>query len=384
MRIGYNLIAYLPGSMGGMETYCRNLLSSLQKVDLGNRYSVLCDSHYKHEILLQNPNFQIISCNFSKPSFRWFLRGLIRNTVKIDILTPFINGLEVDVLHHPFSFLNPLHAKIPSVLTFHDMQHEFYPEYFSAFEMKTRRELYRPSPGLATRVIAISEHAKSCLVDRYGIQPGKIDVIYNGFNPSYRILDNPDGLQQIRLKYDLDRPFMYYPAATWPHKNHRKLFAALKIMKDLHRFDGQLVLSGIVKQAHGEILTEIQRLNLEKEVRVLGFLPEADLPWLFNSARLLVFPSLFEGFGIPLVEAMACGCPIVCSNVTSIPEVVGDAGVFFDPSIAEDIAEKIWMLWTDDAMRQEMAKIGLRRAKMFNWEETAKKTVEVYEKAVAG
>jgi glycosyltransferase involved in cell wall biosynthesis len=264
------------------------------------------------------------------------------------------------------------------------MQHEFYPEYFSAFEMKTRRELYRPSPGLATRVIAISEHAKSCLVDRYGIQPGKIDVIYNGFNPSYRILDNPDGLQQIRLKYDLDRPFMYYPAATWPHKNHRKLFAALKIMKDLHRFDGQLVLSGIVKQAHGEILTEIQRLNLEKEVRVLGFLPEADLPWLFNSARLLVFPSLFEGFGIPLVEAMACGCPIVCSNVTSIPEVVGEAGVFFDPSIAEDIAEKIWMLWTDDAMRQEMAKIGLRRAKMFNWEETAKKTVEVYEKAVAG
>jgi glycosyltransferase involved in cell wall biosynthesis len=384
MRIGFNLIAYLPGAMGGMETYCRNLLGALQEVDLNNRYAVLCDSHYTDEIQTKNPHFQIISCNYSRPSFKWFLRGLIRNTINIDILTPFMNRLEVDVIHHPFSFLNPLHAKIPSVLTFHDMQHEFYPEYFSPYEMKIRKELYRPSPRLATRIIAISKHAKASLVDRYRIRPEKVDVIYNGFNPSYRILDDPDGLEKIRLKYNLDRPFMYYPAATWPHKNHRKLFEALTIMKDRYHFDGQLVLTGVAMQAHNEALAEIGRLNLQDEVKVLGFLPHADLPWLFNLARLLVFPSLFEGFGIPLIEAMACGCPIVCSNVTSIPEVVGETGVFFDPSIAEDIAEKIWMLWTDDAMRQEMAKIGLRRAKMFNWEETAKKTVEVYEKALAG
>ena len=185
MRIGFNLVAFLPGSMGGMETSCRNLLFALQDVDRENDYSILCDIHYQDEILLKNPHFNIHACNYSKPSFRWLLRGIIRNTVKFDILTRFMDSLDVDVIHHPFSFLNPLHCRIPSVLTFHDMQHEFFPEYFSSYEMKIRREFYRPSPGLANRVIAISEHAKSCLVDRYGINPQKIDVIYNGFNPSF-------------------------------------------------------------------------------------------------------------------------------------------------------------------------------------------------------
>jgi glycosyltransferase involved in cell wall biosynthesis len=384
MRIGFNLIAFLPGSMGGMETYCRNLIAALQEVDFDNRYTVLCDSHYKDEIQTRNPLFQVMECNYSKPSFRWFLRGVIRNTFNIDILTPFMNRLEVDVIHHPFSFLNPLHTKIPSVLTFHDMQHEFYPQYFSAFEMKTRNELYRPSPGLATRVIAISEHAKSCLVEKYRINPEKIDVIYNGFSPSYRVLDDSDGLEKIRVKYSLNRPFMFYPAATWPHKNHRKLFEALKILKELHRFDGQLVLTGVAMQAHDEVLAEIGRQGLQKDVKALGFLAYEDLPWLFNLARMMVFPSLFEGFGIPLVEAMACGCPVACSKVTSIPEVVGKAGMFFDPASAEDIAEKIWMLWTDETVRKQMVTAGLERAKMFNWEKAARETIEVYRKALAG
>jgi len=383
MRIGFNLIAFLPGSMGGMETYCRGLLAALQEVDSSNHYALLCDSHYRNAIPTENPLFQVMECNYSKPSWRWFLRGVIRNTVGIDILTPYINRLEVDVIHHPFSFLNPLNTQIPSVLTFHDMQHEFYPEYFSSFEMKTRKELYRPSPGRATRVIAISEHAKACLVEKYGIDPAKVDVVYNGFNPSFRVLDDPVHLEQIRMKYGLDRPFLYYPAATWPHKNHKRLFQALKIMRDEHGFDGHLVLSGVAMQAHDEIMAEIERLGLSNMVKVLGFLPFEDLPWLFNLARMLVFPSLFEGFGIPLVEAMACGCPVACSDVASIPEVAGEAGVYFDPASAEDIAVKTWMLWTEETVRQERVKLGLERAKKFNWIKAARETVEVYRKAVA-
>lgn len=366
-----------------METYCKDLLDALQEVDTDNHYTVLCDSHYQDAIKTKNPHFRHAAWNFSKPSLLWLLRGVIRNTINIDILTPFVNRLQVDVIHHPFSFLNPLHSRIPSVLTFHDMQHEFYPEYFSSFEMKTRNELYRPSPGLATRVIAISEHAKSCLVDRYGIRPEKIDVIYNGFSPSYTILNDAAGLEKIRVKYGLSRPFMYYPAATWPHKNHLKLFAALKVLMDLHRFDGQLVLTGVAQQAHDETLAEIGRLGLQDMVKVLGFLPYEDLPWLFNLARMMIFPSLFEGFGIPLVEAMASGCPIACSKVTSIPEVVGEAGVFFDPLSVEDIAEKIWTLWTDEVVRKEMVSAGLERVKMFSWEKAARETVEVYRKALA-
>jgi glycosyltransferase involved in cell wall biosynthesis len=383
MKIALNATAFLPGKMGGIETYFRNLLFSLQEVDKENVYSVLCDSHYIKELAITNPNFKEVPCNFTQPSLGWFLRGVIRNTTKIDILRPIMNRFEADVMHHPFSFLNPLNLTIPSVLTFQDMQHEFFPEYFSPYEMKVRNEFYRPSAEQATRIIAISKHVKSCLVEKYGTNPEKIDVIYIGYNPAYRILDDPAGLEEVRMKYGLRKPFMYYPAATWPHKNHKTLLAALKIMKERYRFDGLLVLTGIAMQAHDKILGEIGRLGLEDEVKVLGYLPYDDLPRVYNLARVMVFPSRFEGFGIPLVEAMACGCPVACSNVTSIPEVSGNAGVFFDPTSAEDIAEKAWLAWTDDVLRKRMVETGLERVKMFRWDDAARKTVAVYQKALA-
>ena len=175
---------------------------------------------------------------------------------------------------------------------------------------------------------------------------------------------------------------MYYPAATWPHKNHKRLLAALKIMKDRYGFDGQLVLSGIAMQANDAVLEEIGRLGLRDDVIVLGYLPHEDLPCLYNLARLMVFPSLFEGFGIPLVEAMACGCPVACSNVTSIPEVVGDAAVTFDPVSVEDMAEKTWALWSNDSLLRDMKTQGLDRVKLFSWDNMARQTIQVYEKAL--
>jgi glycosyltransferase involved in cell wall biosynthesis len=262
------------------------------------------------------------------------------------------------------------------------MQHEFFPEYFSSYELKIRKEFYRPSAEQATRIIAISEHAKTTLIERYEIPPDKIDVIYNGYNSQYRIMEDHEGLEVIRSKYGLHKPFMYYPAATWPHKNHERLLAALKLMKERHLFGGQLVLSGIAMQSNNKVLQEIGRLGLENTVKVLGYVPYDDLPRIYNLARLLVFPSLFEGFGIPLVEAMACGCPVACSNVTSIPEVIGDAGVTFDPISLDDIVEKVSRLWNDESLRNDLRIKGLERVKLFAWTNTAQETIKVYEKAV--
>ncbi len=378
MNIGLNLVGFIPGTMGGIETYLRNLVHSLQKIDRENSYVLLCDDHYAKEIQIFNDSFTYKSVNYTQPSFLWLVRGVLRNTTKIDILRPVFNRLKLDIIHHPFTILNPMRTKIPSVLTFVDMQHEFFPQFFSPVDMKMRKEFYRPSAEQATRIIAISGYAKSSLVERYGIPPDKIDVVYLGYDQSYRIYDKEDVLRAMRLKYGLNRPFLYYPGATWPHKNHKTLLAALCIMKTRYRFEGQLVLTGIVKKSYSEILKEIGRLGLEETVKVLGYLPYEDLPYLYNLARALVFPSLFEGFGIPLIEAMACGCPIACSNTTSIPEVVGDAGVFFDPSSPEDMAEKIWQLWNDDDKLREMRARGLERAKLFSWDDTARKTIETY------
>jgi glycosyltransferase involved in cell wall biosynthesis len=291
-----------------------------------------------------------------------------------------MNRMDVDIIHHPFSFLNPMGLRIPSVLTFIDMQHDFFPEYFSSHALKFRTALYRSSAEEATRIIAISEHAKMCLVERYAIPPDKIDAIHIGYDPQFRVIAEHALLKSIRSRYGLHKPFMYYPAATWPHKNHKKLLEAIKIMKNRYGFNGQLVLSGIAMQANDAVLTEIGRLGLHDDVVVLGYLSHEELPYLYNLARLMVFPSLYEGFGIPLVEAMACGCPVVCSNVTSIPEVVGNAAMTFDPVSVEDMAERIWALWSDDSLQQDLKTKGLVRAKQFSWENMARQTIQVYEK----
>ena len=141
-------------------------------------------------------------------------------------------------------------------------------------------------------------------------------------------------------------------------------------------------MSGCAKQGHAELQATVDGLGLGESVRILGYLPFADLPGLFNLARVMVFPSLFEGFGIPLVEAMACGCPVVCSNVTSIPEVVGHAGLLFDPHSVEEIAERVWAVWDSDEMRLDLRRQGLARARLFDWAITARKTAEVYRKAI--
>jgi len=380
MNIALNAVSFAPGRMGGVETYFRNLVRSLQEVDTKNDYYLFCNERYINSFQLSNSHFIPLPCIWAKPSPLWYFRVAIKDATRIDILKLFMNRLNVDLIHHPFSILNPIGLKTPSVLTFIDMQHEFFPKYFSSRVLKARKRLYRQSAEQATRIIAISGHAKSCLVERYQIDPEKIDVVHIGYEPEFRVMDNSDLRETVRNRYGLHKPFIYYPAATWPHKNHKRLLAALKLMKERYGFDGQLVLSGIAMQANDEILEEIGRLGLQDDVILLGYLPNEDLPYLYNLARMMVFPSLFEGFGIPLVEAMACGCPIACSNVTSIPEVVGDAALTFDPCSIEEIAEKSWKLWNDDAVRQESIVGGLARVKLFNWENMARQTVAVYEK----
>lgn len=367
--------------MGGMETYFRNLLDRLQHLDRENDYLLLCDKRHAGEFNLSNLQFHTKYINYAKPSPSWFLRGAIRNVFNLDILASRMNGVKVDVIHHPFTVLTPPGITTPSVLTFWDMQHEFFPEFFSRTELLKRKRLYRASAERATRIIVSAAFTKECLVNRYEIEAEKIEVIYTGYGPEYRPVNDSEWLTAVRSKYGLDKPFLFYPAATWPHKNHNRLLEAVKIMCERYAFDGSLVLTGIAMQSHSEIKTEINRLNLADKVKILGYLPASDLPLLYNCARLMVFPSLFEGFGIPLVEAMACGCPVVCAEATSLPEVVGEAGVLFDPLDPEEIAANIWSAWNDDGRLADMRERGLERAKLFCWDDAALKTIDVYKKA---
>ena len=381
MKIGINLIDFVPGVMGGAETYVRGLIRYLQKIDLEGQYVLICDKKYEREFPLENDSFKYAPENYAGTSLKGFLRGVLRYRLKIDLRMRELDGMKLDIIHHPFSDIRSPGLKTPAVLTFLDMQQEFYPDFFSPTELKVRRESFRPSVAKAVRIMAISEHVKQCLVDKYGTNPNKIDVTYLGCGPEYRVIEEKGAAVEVVAKYGLDLPFMLYPAATWPHKNHTTLLRSLKILKEDYGFDGQLVLTGVSKQSHADICHQIDLLNLKDDIKLLGYLPYEELPYLYNLARLLVFPSLFEGFGMPVVEAMACGCPVVCSNVTSLPEIVGDAGVLFNPNSAEDIAESVARVWGDNVLRQSMRMMGLERVRFFCWENTALKTLESYRRA---
>lgn len=383
MRIGLNAISFEPGKMGGIETYLRALVQQLQEIDQQNAYTVLCSEQNMGEFDLQNPGFSLKKCTYRKPSLKRTLRNILWKTARIDILKAEPCYQKLDLIHHPFTTMDAKWRKIPSVLTFWDMQHEFFPEFFSPRELMIRNRSYRPSVEAATRIIVSSSYTRNCLNERYGTPSEKISIVYTGVSPDCRLVTDKTLLDDVKTRYGLDRPFLYYPAATWPHKNHKVLLRACQILKQQNCFDGNLVLTGIAMQSHEEIFKEIHQLGLEKHVKVLGYLPRQDLPCLFSLARLMVFPSLFEGFGIPLVEAMACGCPVACSNTTSLPEVIGTAGVQFDPTKPEEIADVIKRLWYDDAALSRMRLDGLKRAQCFDWQTTAEKTLNVYRQTIS-
>ncbi len=376
MRIAINLIGYTPGC-GGVETYVTNLLIELQKINFENQYIVLCNEDAVSSLNVHAANFSLKVYSYQEYSARWIMRGLIKRISGFDTLCRELDNLPVDVMHHPLTVLNPPGLPYPSVLTFHDMQQEFYPEFFSRSELDTRRKSYLSSVHEADAIITVSEHAGACLIEKYGIDAGKIHVVHSGCGDEFCIRD-VSTLSEIIAKYAIDRPFIMYPAALWPHKNHQRLLEAVKILVDSGVFDGSLLLTGAPMDAETKLMKVISRLGLLSRVRWLGYLPKEDLSYLYNLARFMVFPSLFEGFGLPVVEAMASGCPVICSESSSIPEVGGEAALYFNPLSSEDIAEKIAFAWNDENLINRLKVIGLAQASKFSWAESAKKTMDVY------
>jgi glycosyltransferase involved in cell wall biosynthesis len=389
MRICLNALLYYPDELGGVETYFRNLVRHLPEAGAGGseEYDFLILGHHQNASRLPTSHspWRVDILSYGRPSLGWLIRGLWLRLGGADFLAPYVDALSADVVHHPFTMMSPLQPRTPSVLTFHDMQQEFLPEHFRASVLRARAQRFRASVMQATRVIAISQHVKKTLVSRYEVDPERVDVVYQGCDPEFRRLDRA-GREAARAwlhrRYGIEPPFLLYPAATWPHKNHLRLLQAIRQLVDGGRFDGELVLTGLAMEADDEVSRAIRQLGLSARVHRLGYLPGTELPKLYNTARALVFPSLFEGFGIPLVEAMACGCPVVASRATSLPEVGGEAVEYFDPWQVDSIARAIDLVWSQPSRRETLRTAGLARAALFTWSEAASQTIAVYRSAV--
>ncbi|MGH3066927.1 MAG: glycosyltransferase family 4 protein [Gaiellaceae bacterium] len=353
MRVGISLLTLVPTDLGGSETYARQLVRALARKGTHD-YAVLVPAHAKDAaeglpaIEVRDPPIgrrgpsRIPAMAFSA----WRTRALS-------------SELETfDVVHYALTVPIP-RTQAPTVVTLHDIQHRDLPEFFGAARRSFRRVAYDRAAREATVVVVTSEFVRERALELLGLEPGRVRVI-------------PLAIDHTRFRPgDEERePFILYPARPWPHKNHPRLFEAFAALRAT-RPKLRLVLTG----------GGLERLDpLPEGVESLGVVSSTELESLYRRAACLVYPSLYEGFGMPPLEAMASGCPVAASNAGAIPEVCADAAALFDPLDVDSIAAGI--LETDER-RAELVERGLARAAGFTWDETARRHEEVYAAAAA-
>lgn len=299
-----------------------------------------------------------------------------------------LRRLEADVYHSPY-YLMPYWPGVPAVVTVYDLIPLLFPQRVSP----TARLLFRWMTALALRaascVIVISQATRRDLLTFYHLSPRNVTAIPLGADRGFNS-PPPTEVERVRHKYSLPEEYLLYLGINKPHKNLVRLIDAFsRITRRPEPVEGHhasrftLVIAGAWDSRYPQPRQRAEALGLENVVRFLGPLPEADLPALYAGAALFVFPSLYEGFGLPVLEAMACGTPVVCSNTSSLPEIVGGAALTFDPLDVTEMAAKIEDALHDEALREEMREKGLQRAARFSWERTAQETLKVYKEAAS-
>ena len=282
---------------------------------------------------------------------------------------------DMDVYFCPFGALYPRPIRKPSVVLVMDIQERFFPEFFDDEQWKARAFHYTWSLRMADRVMAISDFSKRTFVEVAVIPEEKIDRVYLCAD------ELPEEAKQPEVALDLEQPFAFYPANSWAHKNHGRLLDAIALNRE-HGLKIQTVLTGAQVENTPSLHDAIKERSLEDLVEHAGRISRAELAWLYRNARMLVNPSLFEGFGIPLVEAMQSDCAITCSGTTSLPEVGGPAIRTFDPYSTASIAEVLHDVWTDETLRNELVIHGRQQCKMFTPAAAMKAQLGVFEKAI--
>lgn len=276
----------------------------------------------------------------------------------------------VEIVHFPFQ--TAFTTAIPSIYQPWDLQHVHLPGFFTDAQRRWRDRAYRRFSEQASLVVVASQWAARDVVDYLAVPPDKLAII--DVPPIIHAYPDPDSVTIERARAELRLPshFAYYPAQTWPHKNHVRLLEALASLRDRHGIELPLVCSGVKNANYPEIARVVRRLRLDDTVVFVGFVDPIRVRALYRLARFLVFPSLFEGWGLPIVEAFASGLPVACSNVTSLPDLVGDAALMFDPLDVDAIAEAMSALWNDEGLRVTLAARGRRIVAGYDWRTTAR------------
>lgn len=359
MRLGINIVPFFPGKIGGAEQYIRNIISGLENKEDIQLYLFL--NKYALPTFKETEKVKLVEINLAIPHALQ--------------LNHYIEYYAIDVWFCPLFHLIPEKCAIPSVVSIFDIQQEYYPEYFDKFELEMRKRQTANTVKVADKILTISEFSKSTLLEKYDINADKIIVTHLDADSCFNNEITEDKLKKIKSR--LPEDYILYPANSWPHKNHIKLLEAFHILKQKYRLPLKLVFTGSHNKEKPKIENFIIRHGLKDDIKYLGYIPQEDMPYVFAGASMIAFPSLFEGFGIPLVEAMKSGVPIACSTFGSIPEVAGNAALYFDALNPNDIAEKLYMLYTDKELRISLIEKGNVQKKKFSWDKCVNDTIDI-------
>ncbi len=361
----------LADTLTGVGRYLLNLIKHLAEIDKKNDYLILAVSRLSPDHFLnkfQAPNFEKIIVKTPIVSLRQHFT-----------IPPILRREKIDIFHYP-QFDLPFFQRRKSVITIYDLNVLQIADYFPKQRFIRRtysRWITKISLQKAEKVIAISQSTKGDIIRYFKTPEEKIEVIYGAVDEHFHPLPQKETRKKLE-KYSLSSPYLLYVGVHRAHKNLLRLLEAYRLLKENGRITHKLVIVGEKDPRFLQAKWKVEKLGLDGEVIFTGYLPEEDLPYFYNGATLFIFPSLYEGFGMPVLEAMACGTPVVCSHTSSLPEIAGEAAIFVDPHNIEAMAEGMKKVIDDGGLRKRLSLAGLEQAKRFSWHRTAQKTLEVY------
>ena len=293
-----------------------------------------------------------------------------------------MNQEACDLVHFPH-FNVPIRYRRPYIVTIHDLILSLYPgqKMKSWYHKLGYKMVIKNAAKKSAHIIAVSENTKKDIIEHFNVPPQKVSVIYNGVSPEFKPFSDYDKVEKTLKKYDIKKNFLLYTGVWRGHKNLERLIQALYILREEKELDVQLVMTGKPDPHYPEVLAAIDRFKLQDQVITPGLVESDELVHLYNAASIYVFPSLYEGFGLPPLEAMSCATPVVASNRSCIPEVCGAGNaLFFDPENPGDLANKVDRLYRDADLQAEFIDKGLTQAQRYNWQDSHEKTVALYDK----
>lgn len=372
MRIGLEVTAAVRQG-GGIGRYVRELLRAMAASDRDNNYRLFYASPnpVPHPLPPLPPNFHATRLPFEDI---WLARlwHRLRAPLPVELITG-----RIDVYHSPDFTLAPTLPGTPGLLTVHDLSFLRDPSSASPALRSYLQIAVRRSVLSASHILADSQATKVDLIEIYGTPADRITVLYAGVEKAFQPVTELSRLAEVRKRYRLgETPFVLSLSTLQPRKNYVRLIEAFDVALGATQF--KLVLAGSKGWQHQEIFNEVQSRDLEGKVLFPGFIADADLPALYSAAEVMAYPSLYEGFGLPIVEAMACGTPVLASTAPCLPEIAGQAAILVDPYDVQDIAIGLTRLASDLPLRAELVKKGVARARKFSWQESAQQLLGLY------